>query len=98
MRWALLVDDIRMTRSLLEQGYGHDDLRHCNGPVNSYVYDGAPMRSRTSQISSWRSGIDALCGRQRLSSGTVRFQSRVGCGAARIARLVSGGGQGPCDS
>jgi hypothetical protein len=27
MRWALLVDDIRMTRSLLEQGYGHDDLR-----------------------------------------------------------------------
>ncbi len=72
MRWALLMDDIRMTRSLLEQGYGHDD---CNGQVISYVYDAVPTRSRTSQISSW-----------------------VGCGAARIARLVNGSGQGSRDS
>lgn len=27
MRWALLMDDIRMTRSLLSQGYDYDDLR-----------------------------------------------------------------------
>jgi hypothetical protein len=45
------MDDIRLTRSLLEQGYGHDTFGDCNGPVNSYVYDAAPMRSRTSQLS-----------------------------------------------
>jgi len=27
MRWALPMDDIRLTRSLLDQGYNHLDLR-----------------------------------------------------------------------
>ncbi len=27
MRWGLLMDDIRMTRNLLDQGYDYDDLR-----------------------------------------------------------------------
>lgn len=27
MRWALLMDDIRLTRTLLDQGYDYDDLR-----------------------------------------------------------------------
>jgi hypothetical protein len=27
MRWGLLMDDIRVTRNLLDQGYDHDDLR-----------------------------------------------------------------------
>ena len=57
MRWALLMNDIRLTRSLLEQGYDYGDLRRLQRGSELSAYGAAPTHARTKLIRWWRNGI-----------------------------------------